>query len=919
MRVRGGRHLIGDAAAEPARGAMAPGPGDRPAVRRRAAPTVAGAEPLGVSALAGGALSMIGAGLKRYALRAKWAALTLLLFVLMPAAGLAQTSVGCAAVNNGGLNQTTTFVNGVVTASTISGAVGNDGGTASINSSTWSLGDTINYTVTTAGDTTAEVGYRQPPNPSQDPQGFVTSGSYSITLPAGVTKMFSYAVLTVGNGSGTATVAASCTPGAVAPTVTGVSPTSGPTGGGTTVTITGTGFTGATAVKFGANNAASYAVNSNTQITATSPAGTAGAVDIAVTNNSLTSSTSSADQFTYVAAPTVSSISPTSGPAAGGTSVRITGTGFTGATGAASVKFGSSNAASYTVNSNTQITAISPAGTGAAHVTVTNNSATSATSSADRFAYVALATPTLSASASSASPLFGVPFTLTATLSGATSPTGTVTFRDGAAVLASAPLSGLTATFTTKSLSVGAHSIVAAYSGDAHNAAATSSPVSVNVGARPNPALNPDVIGLTAAEVAIATRFGQSQIDNAFHRLEQIHDEDDEDSAPRKSAQSEGRGAGQTVGQTAGQSGGETAALNGAGAAGDNADGKLVATGSAAANRALSQQDSLGAIFAPGQTIPYAQAMPDTRPDSVDAAGHAINMVAAGLPAAMEALNSGAGPPFHIWSSGSISFGGLNGDGAYDNRFITSGLTIGVDRKFAPALTAGLAFGAGLDHTAVGTDGTKSDATAFNATLYADYRILPHTFLDVIGGYGAVRFDLQRWSGDGNVMLAGARGGSDAFGSFGLTQDARWGDWKISPYGRIDVVRVDLGAYSETGSDIWALSYANLYATTVSGVVGARIAYPIAMAWGALTPMARIEYNHAFDGAYNQNLGYADIPGLASYSLAGTALSRDLLTGGLTLRAENADQFSAEIEYLLTEAARQIEGQEIRLSVRQAF
>ena len=91
------------------------------------------------------------------------------------------------------------------------------------------------------------------------------------------------------------------------------------------------------------------------------------------------------------------------------------------------------------------------------------------------------------------------------------------------------------------------------------------------------------------------------------------------------------------------------------------------------------------------------------------------------------------------------------------------------------------------------------------------------------------------------------------------------------------------------------------------------------MAWGALTPMARIEYNHAFDGAYNQNLGYADIPGLASYSLAGTALSRDLLTGGLTLRAENADQFSAEIEYLLTEAARQIEGQEIRLSVRQAF
>ena len=78
-------------------------------------------------------------------------------------------------------------------------------------------------------------------------------------------------------------------------------------------------------------------------------------------------------------------------------------------------------------------------------------------------------------------------------------------------------------------------------------------------------------------------------------------------------------------------------------------------------------------------------------------------------------------------------------------------------------------------------------------------------------------------------MLAGARGGSDAFGSFGLTQDARWGDWKISPYGRIDVVRVDLEAYSETGSDIWALSYANLYATTVSGSSGR--ASPIPSRW----------------------------------------------------------------------------------------
>ncbi len=83
-------------------------------------------------------------------------------------------------------------------------------------------------------------------------------------------------------------------------TVTGVSPGSGPVSGGTSVTITGSGFTGATAVNFGATAASSFTVNSDTSITATAPAATAvGPVDVTITTPSGTSPTSSADQFTY--------------------------------------------------------------------------------------------------------------------------------------------------------------------------------------------------------------------------------------------------------------------------------------------------------------------------------------------------------------------------------------------------------------------------------------------------------------------------------------------------------------------------------------------------------------------------------------------------------------------------------------------
>lgn len=85
------------------------------------------------------------------------------------------------------------------------------------------------------------------------------------------------------------------------PAVTAVSPTSGPLAGGTIVIITGSGFTGATAVNFGSTPASSVTVNSDSQITATSPAATTvGPVDVTVTTPDGTTATSAADQYTYI-------------------------------------------------------------------------------------------------------------------------------------------------------------------------------------------------------------------------------------------------------------------------------------------------------------------------------------------------------------------------------------------------------------------------------------------------------------------------------------------------------------------------------------------------------------------------------------------------------------------------------------------
>jgi hypothetical protein len=88
-------------------------------------------------------------------------------------------------------------------------------------------------------------------------------------------------------------------PSPTLPVVSAISPSAGPIAGGTTVTITGTGFTGATVVDFGTTAATSFTVVSGTSITAKSPAESAGTVNVTVTTASGTSATSSADQFTY--------------------------------------------------------------------------------------------------------------------------------------------------------------------------------------------------------------------------------------------------------------------------------------------------------------------------------------------------------------------------------------------------------------------------------------------------------------------------------------------------------------------------------------------------------------------------------------------------------------------------------------------
>ena len=124
------------------------------------------------------------------------------------------------------------------------------------------------------------------------------------------------------------------------PTVSSVSPVAGLEEGKTGITITGRDLGAATAVDFGGVPASNVTVNSDTAITALSPAG-AGVVDVTVMNSGGTSRVSSSDRFTYVPKgrrPSVTGLSPTGGAAEGGTTVSLAGSGFAGVTALSSAR-----------------------------------------------------------------------------------------------------------------------------------------------------------------------------------------------------------------------------------------------------------------------------------------------------------------------------------------------------------------------------------------------------------------------------------------------------------------------------------------------------------------------------------------------------------------------------------------------------
>ena len=310
--------------------------------------------------------------------------------------------------------------------------------------------------------------------------GFV-SGATTVTfggtvIPAGSVTFVSSTQIKVSSPShaaGTVTVKATTTGGTsasgehfiyeAAPTITKVTPSVGPTGGGTTVTITGSNFvSGATTVTFGGTviPAGSVTFVSTSRIKVSAPSHAAATVTVKATTAGGTSG--SGEHFTYEAAPTITKVTPAVGPIAGGTTVTLTGSGFV--SGATTVTFGGTviSTGSVTFVTTSQIKVSSPAHA-AATVTVKATTAGGTSASGEHFTYEAA--PTITKVTPGVGPIGGgttVTLTGSGFVSGATTVTfggtlisaGSVTFVSTSQIKVSSPAHAA-ATVTVKATTAG--------------------------------------------------------------------------------------------------------------------------------------------------------------------------------------------------------------------------------------------------------------------------------------------------------------------------------------------------------------------------------------------------------------------------------------------------------------------------------
>jgi large repetitive protein len=370
----------------------------------------------------------------------------------------------------------------------------------------------------------------------------------------------------------------------------------------------------------------------------------------------------------------------------------------------------------------------------------------------------------------------------------------------------------------------------------------------LQITARPDPANDPEVRGLVQAQVMATRRFADAQVNNFMRRLEGMH----------------GNGGGSS------SSGGFQNSLR------FSTPGYCEDSVTAWTNALCSKSESkLG---------PVAAANENSSSDGSGAGSDAWG--------AKEL-------PWTIWAGGTIRFGDRDPTtGRLRQNFESEGISFGADYRFSPTFAAGIGVGLGRDTAEVGDNGSQSKGEAKTVAVYGSHQLGSGFYVDWLGGYQWLDFDLRRYVTSTGVLINSNRTGRQWFATGSTGADIETGNWLITPYARIDLTRGTLNGYSESSGSLFDLRFLDQDVNITSIGIGTRVNYRYDFRGGTLLPRLRLEYQYDIERSADARVAYLDLINGPFSTIPLTGLAREQLMLGLGAELQLENAIALELEYL---------------------
>ena len=127
----------------------------------------------------------------------------------------------------------------------------------------------------------------------------------------------------------------------------------------------------------------------------------------------------------------------------------------------------------------------------------------------------------------------------------------------------------------------------------------------------------------------------------------------------------------------------------------------------------------------------------------------------------------------------------------------------------------------------------------------------------------------------------GERNGREVFASLTAGWDIEHGAWRVSPYGRANIIEGTLARFTETSGGDYALTYANQSVSALNGVIGLHGVGAYSLKSALIAPQFRLEYQHDFRGAGDAALNYSNWIGGPTYVTTVDPERRDHVIAGV--------------------------------------